>query len=392
MRLPHRLRPGFRLIFWREFSWLRRRPALLVFATLLPIGLIALLMGIFSAGLPTRLPIAVLDQDGSTLSRHIIRQVDATPEAAVIERVGDLAEGRRHLTAGQVYGLLLIPQNLERDLLAGRRPEIVFFYTTQKMTAGNLVMRGVAGAVPAVAAGARIGWREAQGQFPEAAQAALAPIPVQTHALFNPTLDYSHFLLSALVPSVLQIIIVTATAYTVGLDTETRHRLRLLRRLGGGLWPAVAGKLLPYTLLFLGLLGVADAILFGGFGMPLRGSGGLLLIADLLFVLACQALGAVLGLVLTPTANAVSIATLLTGPAFGFMGIGFPRLGMNAFAHSWGAALPGTWYLSARIDQTLRGVPPELGWPPILTLAAFVVGLGGLLAFRLETLRARRQR
>lgn len=379
-------------MFWREFAWLRRRPALLIFATLLPVGLIALLIGLFSAGLPTRLPIAVLDQDGSSLSRLLIRQVDATPEAAVALSVQDLAEGHRRIAAGAVYGLLLIPQNLERDLLAGRRPEIVFFYNTQKMTAGNLVMRGVASAVPTVAAGARIGWREAQGQFPEAAQAALTPIPVQTHALFNPTLDYSHFLLAALVPSLLQIIMVTATAYAVGLDTETRHRLRVLRRLGGGLWPAVAGKLLPYTLLFLGLLGIADAVLFGGFHLPLRGSGPLLLLADLLFVLACQMLGAVLALTLTPTASALSIATLLTAPAFGFMGIGFPRLGMNLFAHSWGAALPGTWYLSARIDQTLRGVPPDLSWPPILTLAAFVLGFGGLLALRLELIRSRRHR
>lgn len=379
-------------MFWREFAWLRRRPALLIFATLLPVGLIALLIGLFSAGLPTRLPIAVLDQDGSSLSRLLIRQVDATPEVAVALSVQDLAEGHRRIAAGAVYGLLLIPQNLERDLLAGRRPEIVFFYNTQKMTAGNLVMRGVASAVPTVAAGARIGWREAQGQFPEAAQAALMPIPVQTHALFNPTLDYSHFLLAALVPSLLQIIMVTATAYAVGLDTDTRHRLRVLRRLGGGLWPAVAGKLLPYTLLFLGLLGIADAVLFGGFHLPLRGSGPLLLLADLLFVLACQMLGAVLALTLTPTASALSIATLLTAPAFGFMGIGFPRLGMNLFAHSWGAALPGTWYLSARIDQTLRGVPPDLSWPPILTLAAFVLGFGGLLALRLELIRSRRHR
>lgn len=392
MRLPYRLGPGFWLVFWREFAWLRRRPALLVFATLAPIGLIALLMGIFSVGLPTRLPIAVLDRDSSTLSRLLIRQVDATPEAAVTAIAQDMAEGHRQIAAGEVYGLLLIPQHLERDLLAGRRPEIVFFYNTQKMTAGNLVMRAVSGAVPAVAAGARIGWREAQGQYPEAAQAALAPIPVQTHALFNPALDYSHFLLAALVPSLLQIIMVAATAYAVGLDSETRHRLRLLRRLGGGLWPAVAGKLLPYTLLFLGVLGLADAILFGWFGVPLRGSGGLLLLADLLFVLACQLLGAVLALTLGSTASAVSIATLLTAPAFGFMGIGFPRLGMNAFAHAWGAALPGTWYLTARIDQSLRGVPLDIAWPPILTLAAFVVGFGGLLALRLEIIRARRRR
>jgi len=71
------------------------------------------------------------------------------------------------------------------------------------------------------------------------------------------------------------------------------------------------------------------------------------------------------------------------------MGIGFPRLGMNEFATIWGGALPGTWYLMARIDQTIRGTPLDLSWRPILILFAFVVGLAGLAAFRLETIRAR---
>ena len=77
------LRPGFWLVFLREIDWLHRRPLLLTFITVVPMGLMALLTGIFSAGLATRLPIAVLDLDGSDLSRSIIRMVDATPDTAV---------------------------------------------------------------------------------------------------------------------------------------------------------------------------------------------------------------------------------------------------------------------------------------------------------------------
>jgi ABC-2 type transport system permease protein len=212
---------------------------------------------------------------------------------------------------------------------------------------------------------------------------------VQTNALFNPTLNYVHFLLAALLPSVLQIVIVTASAYSAGLDVQTAHRLKTLKRLGGGLWPALAGKVLPYTLLFLMVLGLPDAILFGVYGLPLRGQGWLLLVAGVLFILACQFLGLLLALLLRPVVSAVSIGTLLTAPAFGFMGIGFPRLGMNAFAYGWGSVLPGTWYLTARIDQTVRGTPLDLSWKPVLILLAFVVAFAGLAAWRLETMRIR---
>jgi len=99
-----------------------------------------------------------------------------------------------------------------------------------------------------------------------------------------------------------------------------------------------------------------------------------------------------LPLVLKPMVQAVSIATLITAPAFGFMGIGFPRIGMNAFAYHWGEILPGTWYLMARIDQTVRGAPPDLSLRPIAVLSFMVLLLASLTALRLEAIRARTDR
>jgi ABC-2 type transport system permease protein len=382
-----RIRPGFWLVFWREVGWLQRRPFLFALTTIVPLAQMAVLAAIFSAGLATRLPIGVLDLDSSDLSRTVIRMVDATPDSAVAVRVGDLAEGRGLILSGKIHGLLMLPRDLQRDVFAGRRPEVVFFYNTQTLTTGSLTARGVNAALPTAAAGIRLSLRSAQGQPLEFAQADLQPIPVQTHALFNPTLNYVYFLLAALIPSILQVIMVTTSSYSVGLDVETRHRLRILRRLGGGLWPAMAGKILPYTILFMLVLGLSDTLLFVGFGLPRHGHSWLLIIAGLLYILSCQLIGALLALLLKPIASAVSIGTLLTAPAFGFMGIGFPRLGMNAFAYGYGALLPGTWYLIARIDQTVRGTPIDLSWKPLLILLAFTVGLAGLAAWRLESIR-----
>lgn len=387
MRLPEGIHPGFSLVFWREVRWLRRRPFLLALTTIVPLVLLWLLTAIFSAGLATDLSIGVLDLDRSNLSRQLVRSVDATPDVAVAVRVSDLAEGRHMILSGKIHGLLMLPLNFERDVFAGRRPEVVFFYNTQTLTSGNLVLRGINNAIPGAVGGIRLAIRTAASEPVEHAQADLTPIPLQIHPLFNPTLNYIHFLLATLLPSVLQIVIVTTSAYSVGLDFETSHRFRVLRRLGGGLWSAVIGKTLPYTVLFLMVLGLADSILFGHFGLPLRGESWLLLLAGILFILACQLFGTLLALVLRPMGTAISVGTLLTAPAFGYMGIGFPRLGMGPFAYGWGALLPGTWYLQARIDQTIRGTPLDLSAEPVLILAAFVIALGGLTALRLESLR-----
>ena len=49
MLARRQLRPGFWLVFWREIDWLRRRPLLLAFITIVPLALMALLTLIFSA-------------------------------------------------------------------------------------------------------------------------------------------------------------------------------------------------------------------------------------------------------------------------------------------------------------------------------------------------------
>ncbi|QWW71360.1 ABC transporter permease (plasmid) [Rhizobium sp. WYJ-E13] len=388
------LRPGFLLAFRREFDRFYRTPFLIFVTVGLPLLLMGLLGIVFSAGLATRLPIAVLDLDGSDLSRTIVRTVDATPDTAVAFRVADLSEGRKLILSGKMHGLLYLPEHLERDVFAGRRPEVVFFYNIQTLTIGNLTLRGVSAAVPSVEAGIRLQLRTAEGEPVDAARADLVPVPVQANPLFNPTLNYAHFLLAALLPAVLQVIIVTTMAYTVGRDAATPHRFRVMRRLGGGLWPAIAGKILPYTLLFLVVLGISDAVLFSVFEMPLRGSRYILLLAAVLFILATQLIGTLLALVLRPAASAISVGTLIFAPSFGYMGIGFPRLGMNDFAYQWGKLIPGTWYLMARIDQTIRGTPVDLSWWPIASLGIFVIVFGSLVALRLIALRAspRRER
>jgi ABC-2 type transport system permease protein len=371
------LRPGLWLVIRRELRWIRRRPVILSLTLLFPLLLTSLLVLIFGFGVPTEFPLAVVDRDGSDLSRALLRRVDATAEVRIIREVQDLAAGRQLILSGEAHGLLLIPEQLERDTLHGRRPGVVLFYDNQFMLIGSLVWRGVANAVAASAAGLRVALRASHGQSTDLARAALAPIPVQQHPLFNPSLDYVQFLLAAIIPALLQIIIATTSAYSFSLEMH-HGRAAILRRLGGGRLRALVGKLLPHTLIFLIVLALAYAVLFGPLGVPLRGDIGVLLAACVLFVLACQLLGGFMAIATADLVKALSTVALCVAPAFGFMGISFPRIGMNGFAQVWSALLPGTWFLQVQVDQTLRGAPPRYSLPPLACLALIVAILGAL--------------
>lgn len=356
-----RFRPGFTLVFWREFGWLRRRPFLVLLATFIPICAFLILAMVYARGIATNLPIAVLDLDGTTSSNRIIQLVDSTPAVSVVAHVAGLEEGRKGIVRGDYYGLLFIPENFTRDVAAGRRPELNYFYNTQMLSAGNLTASAVSAALPAISAAVQSSSRMARGITAKQASVAIQPIPLQIHGLFNPELDYSHFVLAALAVAVLQLSITLSACYSIGLDAETSHRLRILRRLGGGsILPALFAKLLPLTLVAMFTLAICDLAMFWYFGLPLNGSGWIYAASALVFILSCQFLGAIFALAIQPTAGALSVAGILISPSFGYLGISFPREAMNVFPQHWGAVFPGTLFAQIRIDETVRATPTDV--------------------------------
>lgn len=372
---------------WREFELLLSRPVLLGLVVLLPVLMIALLTEIFRAGIPTGMAVAVVDLDRSDQSRSITRMLDAAPEVQVTHQALSLSEARALIVSGKVRGAVWLPAGLEREMTRGERPEIVTFYDNQHMSAGSMVARGARGAVDTALAGLRLSIRQGQGEAPAQAETALQPIPLQTHALFNPAFDYVHFLLAALVPTVLQILAAAGTAYAISLDFGPGRDPRALVRLAGGLLPAMLGKILPYTALFLLILGLSDVVLYGWLGVPLRGSLLLMAAGAVLFVLAAQLIGALAFVATRNMGTAASIIAVVTAPAFGFMGLGFPREAMSWLAQGWSALIPGTWYVQLRIDQSLRGTPMEISVWPVLWLALITLALAGLTLAQLARLR-----
>ncbi len=385
-----RIRPGFRLVFFRELRWIWRRKYLLLLSTLIPLAAFSSLAVTYVHPIPVDIPLAVLDKDGTTLSRKLIRLVDATEEARVVQRITSLAEGKRGIVAGDYYGVLLIPDDFMEDLFAGKHPNITYFFNTLMLTTGNVSATGVSSAIPAVRAAITAALQVETGLTPDQARQATQPIPLDTHALFNPALNYSYFLLAGLMVAVLQLTISIANTYSIGLDLETKRRAHIIGRLGGTLFNALMGKLLPLTLLSLFVVWSCEIILGAAFDLPVRGNLALLLGGSAVFVIACQSLGLMLAAWISPMNTAISLNAVLAAPAFAYLGVSFPRVAMDGFAWYWSAVLPGTWYAQLHTDQTVRGAPAVYSFEPLLFMGLFIVITGTLAAIPLVRLRRSR--
>lgn len=368
----------------RREAWrLTSQPWELAMVSWVPALAAALMWWIFSAGLPNRLPIGVLDEDHSAISRQIERFLEASPGLQVAERYADAAEMDRALVAGRVHAAVWMPRELSRDLKQGRAGQVVLLHNAQRGTHSSLIQRDVRTAVGTVSAGIELTARAKRGESAPAARAHLDPVRANTVALFNTSSNYEQFLGAALIPALLHIFAMTAGAWTLGRELRDRSLGEWLAP--GANWgeaaAALAGKLLlPWaSLSVVGLLALLGLTLGRGW----HPAGSLLWVAAalVLFLGLSVAMGAFLAALTRSLRTALSGTGFITAPAFAFGGVGFPLVAMPAAARAWALALPYTHYARVQIEQLQMGAPLVYSmatplWMAVAALALLAASAG----------------
>src|SRR4029453_14359011 len=88
-----------------------------------------------------------------------------------------------------------------------------------------------------------------------------------------------------------------------------------------------------------------------------KGDVPMIIAAASLMVIGYLGLGALLQLLMRDLPAGLGLTGLIVSPAFGFVGVGFPILAMNAFSTAWAAILPLRWYMAVLLGQAARGLP-----------------------------------
>jgi ABC-2 type transport system permease protein len=380
MRPPPK--PGFWLVARREWRWIRRHHLALILIFGVPLFAFAVLTGVFSHPVIRGLGVVVVDADRSDTSRAFVQQVAVSPSLSIVERAGDLASAARAIRGGDAIAAVYIPADFERDLKAGRRPQVVAFYNQQFLTAAGVASSGLSDSLAAAVGDAASAARGA----PQAP--SIGSLVAETIVLVNPARNYAQFLLRTLLPMVLHVVIALAAGYAVGSEFSQRSMRAWLACAGGNPIVALAGKLAPLFAIFFIIMLSTPLILEGLLGISFKGNTPMMAIAAMLLIVGYLALGALMQLLVRDLATGLGLTGLIVSPAFGYAGVGFPILGMNAFALSWGAILPLRWYMAVLLGQAARGLPLYESARPFAVLAA-LAALYTLLAFlRLRAIAA----
>ncbi len=364
-------KPGFLLVARREWRWLLHDRAALILIFGVPLFAFAVLAAVFSHPVIRELGVVVVDADRSETSRVFAEAVAASPGLAIVERSGDLGSAARAIRSGEAIAAVYLPADFERDLKAGRRPQVVGFYNQQFLTAAGIASSGLSDSLSEATKHATA--RAA----PKASR--IGSLVAETIVLVNPQRNYAQFLLRALLPMVVHVIIAIAAGYAVGSEFHRRSMRTWLACAGGNPIVALAGKLAPLFGIFFVIMMSVPLILEGLLGIAFKGDVPMVIAAGSLLTIGYLALGALMQLLVRDLATGLGLTGLVVSPAFGYAGVGFPTFGMNAFAQAWGAILPVRWYMAVLLGQAARGLPLSESARPFAALAGLAV-LYSLLA------------
>src|SRR5215471_7170758 len=375
-----RPKPGFLLVARREWRWLLHDRAALILIFGVPLFAILVLTLAFSNPVIRGLGVVVVDADRSETSRAFLEEVAVSPGLSIVERAGDLASAVRAIRSGEAISALYVPADFERDLKAERRPQVVAFYNQQFLTAAGIASSGLSDSLTAAVN------RAGSPAAPKPAR--IGSLVAETIVLVNPQKNYAQFLLRALLPMVIHVVIALAAGYAVGSEFHRRSMRTWLACAGGNPIVALAGKLAPLFAIFLVIMLTLPFILEGLLGISFRGHTPMVVIAAILLIIGYLALGALMQLVVRDLATGLGLTGLIVSPAFGYAGVGFPVLGMNAFALAWGAILPLRWYMAVLLGQAARGLPLSDTARPFAALAGLAVVYTLLAFLRLRAIAA----
>lgn len=330
MPTPHR--PGIVSVAMREITWIWRDKVALLLVVGIPLLAFALLAATFSNAVIRNLHVDVVDHDRSRTSMTFVHAISAAPGVNVDVRSEDLYQAMHAVRSGKAIAAVYLPKDLESDILGGRRPRIVIFSNKQFFTPGNVASGALQGAVSAAVADLPPGLRGTSFQP--------GPLIVEQYVLTNPAMNYAQFLLRAILPTVLHIVVAIAAGYAVGSEFGSRSMSEWLSTAGGSSLTALVGKLAPYFIIFLLIMAVGLGIIHGLYEIPFRGNAALVGVSACLLIIAYLSIGALLQLLVRNLAFGLSLTGIVCSPAFGYAGVGFPVLAMGAFARGWGALYP----------------------------------------------------
>lgn len=356
----------------RELRIIRQRPIYLLGS----VGVIAFCAIFFLTflkdGLPSDVPIGLVDYDYSSTSRNFCQQLDATQLGKVVH-YDSFAAAREDMNRGKIAAVCVVPVGMNDDIQANRQPKITFYVNGLYFVSGALAWKDLLqmlnltnGAVQRQAFRAR-GYNDSQ------IMGMIRPVDVDVHQIGNVGTNYNYYLSSVLLPGVLEMIVIIVLIYSLGAELKYGTSRHLLQTSGNSIVTALAGKLLVWTLTFSAIGLILILLLFHRLHFSLAGSIWNMFLGIFLMIFASEAIAIFILEMLPVPRLALSIGALYSVLGFSLSGFTLPIEAMPPYIQGLAAAFPLRHYYLFYVQEAIFGAGFAGWWRQVIYLLIFIL-------------------
>ena len=396
MSIFHSLYKGLQdaCYIWRkEMMQVVKDEGVLIFFIFVPLVYPLLYSWIYNNEVVREVPVCVVDQSHSHLSREFIRMCDASPDVYVKYYAQDLDEAKSLVSRQLVKGVYFIPRSFAEDVY-GLKRGVVSVYCDMSLM---LTYKAIFQTAQMVTMEMGNELKTMLGGHYTAREEAIAtrPLDYEDVPIFSPAGGYG----SSILPAVLMLILQQTLVLGIGLSAGTardENPYRSLIPVGDSRYehtfPIVLGKSMCYLMIFMVMgawLSVAVPRLFH---FPQLATAGSLLCLMVPYVLACTFFGMMVSCTVKYRENVMLIVVFVSVPLLFLTGVSWPQSSIPSYWQGVSWLFPSTFGARAYIRLNSMGadisdVMPELRILWIQAVCYFVLTL---CVYRFQFFMARR--
>ena len=360
-------------IMMRELLILRQNHIYRFCMVLFPILVIFFFTSMLDDGLPTDMPVGIVDLDNTSTTRSLERRLNSFQMSKVVAHYSSVAEARHAIQRNEIYGFLYIPKGTTAKLLAQRQPKISYYYTYTTLVAGSMLMKDMKTISTLGSAGLGQATMRAKGLTDKQIQTILQPITIDLHQIANPWSSYNVYLTTVMVPGIIMLFIFLISTYSLGTELKFATSKKWLEMADNNIMVALLGKFLPQTIIWLAIVFGYQLYVFFHLGFPHQGSPFMLVLLGLMQVLSSQGFG-IFAFGLMPSLRmSMSVSSLWAVVSISMAGSAFPVMGMDGALQSLSWLFPLRHYWMLYQACVFNGFPLIESWFHFAALLAFML-------------------
>ncbi|RXT15286.1 ABC transporter permease [Ammoniphilus sp. CFH 90114] len=350
------MKPSFKIgdIIQEEWLHIFKDKRLIGILFIIPIFYTALFGYLYSNHQVTNIKTVIFDGDQTEFSRKIIQGFAESEAFEIIGQAYGEPEVNQWIERGEAKVGVIIPPDFSARIKHGENVPILTMIDGSNMLFSNTATRAANHIVSTFSYGVSANKLSQQGWHEEQVHSTFQSIPFRTRILYNPTFNYSHFLLFGLMGAILQQVLLLGIALTVTREKEkgTWGRYSEWRTAP---WKVAYAKTAPYF-----LIGIFNHLTVLGLGLylfqlPFRGTLFSVLALSVCFVFALSGIGYLASLFSPNQVQATQTTMLIAVPSFLLSGFSWPFDAMPDALVIAGHGLPLTYFLDGVREIFIKG-------------------------------------